>query len=176
MKLKAELELLIFLQVTNHTTNEYFLSKGKEKYWYAHGFDKHLMQCIWYCSAKKVWSLVKWYNNFKCRLSQANYCKQKENCDADEDDDDGDISSDEEALENAETKHHIEEVHVRKNKITGFVGELLSYTPLAVVRKTRAQNQIFPSTISRCLIGGLRKIKRIVCFGRRQQYPTWRQY
>lgn len=111
------------------------------------------------------------------RSSQANYCKQKENRDADDDDDDdNDICSDEEALENAETKHHIEEINVKKNKITGFVGELLSYTPLAVVRKTRAQNRISPSTISRCLIGGLRKIKRIVCFGRRQQYPTWRQY
>lgn len=42
-----------FLQVTNHTTNEYFLSKGEEKYWYAHGLDKYLMPCIWYCSAKK---------------------------------------------------------------------------------------------------------------------------
>jgi hypothetical protein len=99
------------------------------------------------------------------------YCKQTENCDGDDDS----IGSDEEALENAETKHSIEEVHVRKNKFTGFVGELLS-TPLAVVRKTNTQNQIFPSTISKCMIGGFRKIKRIVCFGRRQQYPTWRQY
>ncbi|WJX16278.1 hypothetical protein P8452_06329 [Trifolium repens] len=107
------------------------------------------------------------------RSSQVSYCKQNENCN--DGDDDDSIGSDEEALENGETKHHIEEVHVRKNKFTGFVGELLS-TPLAVVRKTNTQNQIFPSTISKCMIGGFRKIKRIVCFGRRQQYPTWRQY
>ncbi|CAJ2675003.1 uncharacterized protein LOC123915256 [Trifolium pratense] len=119
-------------------------------------------------SKKRVFHMKQ---NRRCKSSQVSYCKQNENCD----DDDNDIGSDEEALENAETKHQIEKLHVRKNKFTGFVGELL-HTPLAVVRKTRTQNQIFPSTISKCLIGGLKKIRRIVSFGRRKQYPTRRQY
>ncbi|XP_004498746.1 uncharacterized protein [Cicer arietinum] len=106
------------------------------------------------------------------RSSQSNDIEQRENCD---DDDDG-IGSDEEASQNEEIKHHIEEKHVGKNKLTGFVGELFAYTPLALVRKTRAQNKINPSTISRCLLGSFRKIRRIVYSGRRQQYSVWKRH
>lgn len=98
-----------------------------------------------------------------------NYREPKENCD-------DDIGSDEEAIRNAKIKHHIEEHVVGKNKLIGFVGELFSYTPLAVLRKTRTTNRISPSMISRCLLGSFRKIRRIVSVGRRRHYLTWRQY
>ncbi|CAK8570013.1 unnamed protein product [Lathyrus sativus] len=120
------------------------------------------------CGVQRKRSKKRVFHLKQHRRSQVNYCKQKGNSD---DADDDSIGSD----ENAEVKEHSKEVHVAKNKITGFVGDLLS-TPLAIVRKTKTQNQIFPSTISRCLLGSFRKIRRIVCFGKRQQYSIWKRY
>ncbi|TKY58132.1 U11/U12 small nuclear ribonucleoprotein 25 kDa protein [Spatholobus suberectus] len=120
------------------------------------------------------------------RSTQVNSDQPKGNCDDDE------ISSDDEAIENAKIKHHHieaaaaaaeeeeeeEEKSVGKNKLVGFVGELFSYTPLAVVRRTRTKSRIWPSTIPRCLLGSFRKIRSIVCFGGKRHYSRrlpWRQ-
>jgi len=99
--------------------------------------------------------------------------QHKGKCDNDE------IGFDDETTDNE--KHDIEEVEeeerVVKNKFAGFVGELFSYTPLAVVRRTTTKNRIWPSTLPRCLLGSFRKIRSIVCFGRRRPYSrrlTWR--
>nr|AFK47791.1 unknown [Lotus japonicus] len=111
----------------------------------------------------------------RSRSSQVNSCEPEENCN------DGEVSSDgEEDQENVKTKHCIgeeeEEEHVGKNKLTGIVGELFSCTPLAVVRKAKSKSRSWSSTIPRCLLGSFRKIRRIVCFGRRRYYSmrlTW---
>ncbi|ESW33197.1 hypothetical protein PHAVU_001G050800 [Phaseolus vulgaris] len=106
------------------------------------------------------------------RSSPVNSHQHKGKCVNDE------IASDDEATDNE--KHDIEEVEeerVVKNKFAGFVGELFSYTPLAVVRRTTTKNRIWPSTIPRCLLGSFRKIRSIVCFGRRRPYSrrlTWK--
>ncbi|BAT82332.1 hypothetical protein VIGAN_03233300 [Vigna angularis var. angularis] len=107
----------------------------------------------------------------RCRSSPVDSYQDKRKSDSDE------IGSDDEATDNE--KHDTEEVEERvvKNKFAGFVGELFSYTPLAVVRRTTTKSRIWPSTIPRCLVGSFRKIKSIVCFGRRRPYSrrlTWR--
>ncbi|CAJ1972074.1 unnamed protein product [Sphenostylis stenocarpa] len=110
----------------------------------------------------------------RCKSSQVDSYQHTGKCDND------DIGSDDDdATDNG--KHHIEEVeeeHVVKNKFAGFVGELFSCTPLAVVRKTTTRSRIWPSTIPRCLVGSFRKISSIVRIGRRRPYSrrlTWRQ-
>ncbi|XP_061376452.1 uncharacterized protein LOC133318462 isoform X2 [Gastrolobium bilobum] len=104
------------------------------------------------------------------RSSQVNSYQPKGNCDDDE------IGcDDDEAIENGNIEHCIkEEERVGKNKLTGFLGDLFSYTPLTVVRKSRTK-RIYSSMIPRCLLSSFRKIRRIVCFGRRRHYP-WRQH
>lgn len=104
-----------------------------------------------------------------------NSCQPKRNCDDDE------IGSEDESAEDAEIKQHVEdkEEHVGKNKFAGFMGELFSYTALAVVRRTRTNSSIWPFTVPRCLLGSLRKIRSIVWFGRRRNYSRrlpWRQH
>ncbi|KAI5393801.1 hypothetical protein KIW84_060783 [Lathyrus oleraceus] len=123
------------------------------------------------CGVQRKRSKKRVFHLKQHRRSQVNYCKQKENSDNADDENDDNIDSD----ENEEVKDHTKAVHVAKNKITGFMGDLLS-TPLAIVRKTKTQNQIFPATISRCLLGSFRKMRRIVCFGKRQQYSIWKRY
>ncbi|KAH1212801.1 hypothetical protein AAZX31_14G112500 [Glycine max] len=102
--------------------------------------------------------------------------------------DDNDIGSDDEATDSGKIKHHIEEEEeeeereeecVGKNKLAGFLGDLFSYTPLAVVRRTRTKSRIWPTTMPKCLLGSLRKIRSIVCFGRRRHYSRrlpWRPH
>ncbi|KAL2318073.1 hypothetical protein Fmac_031949 [Flemingia macrophylla] len=109
------------------------------------------------------------------RSTQVNSYQPKGNCDEDK------IGSDDEATENAKIEHNKDKGHERagKNKFAGFVGELFSYTPLAVVRRTSTKNRIWrPSIIPRCLMGSFRKIRSLVFFGRRRHYSrrlTWRQ-
>lgn len=132
---------------------------------------------IWYISETSSYSSqIDGIINVRCRSSQVNNCEPKENCD---DDDIGSESSDEEVTQNGKIKPHIEEEGVGKSKLTGFIGVVFSYTPLAIVRKTTTKSRILiPSTIPRCLLGSFRKIRRIVCFGRRRHHSwrhTWRQ-
>ncbi|KAH1203554.1 hypothetical protein AAZX31_17G198600 [Glycine max] len=115
------------------------------------------------------------------RSSQVDGYQPKGNCDDDE------IGSDDEATDNGKIKHHIEEEEeeereeecVGKNKLAGFLGELFSYTPLAVVRRTRTKSKIWPTTMPKCLLGSFRKIRSIVCFGRKRHYSRrlpWRPH
>ncbi|RDX64323.1 hypothetical protein CR513_57135, partial [Mucuna pruriens] len=88
------------------------------------------------------------------RATQVNSYQPKENCG------DGEVGSDDEATENKKMEQE-EEEGVGKNKLAGFMGELFSYTPLAVVRRTSTKSRIWPSTIPRCLMGSFRKIRSI---------------
>ncbi|XP_014504400.1 uncharacterized protein LOC106764622 isoform X1 [Vigna radiata var. radiata] len=108
----------------------------------------------------------------RCRSSPVDSYQDKRKSDSDE------IGSDDEATDNEKyDTEEVEEERVVKNKFAGFMGELFSYTPLAVVRRTTTKSRIWPSTIPRCLVGSFRKIRSIVCFGRRRPYSrrlTWR--
>lgn len=110
------------------------------------------------------------------RSTQVNSYQPEGNCNDDE------TGSDDEATKNAKMEHHIEEEkgpkRVGKNKLVGFVGELFSYTPLAVVRRTTTRSRIWPSTIPRRLLGSFRKIRSFVFFGRGRDYSRrlpWRR-
>ncbi|XP_057440261.1 uncharacterized protein LOC130732170 isoform X2 [Lotus japonicus] len=66
-----------------------------------------------------------------------------------------------------------------KSRLTRFFEGLFSHTRQSVVRRAKIEARIWPSVISKGVVSSFRKIRRILCYCRRQCYirrHSWREF
>ncbi|KAJ1415942.1 Ubiquitin-like domain superfamily [Sesbania bispinosa] len=127
------------------------------------------------CSFQKM-RLKKRVVNLKPRRrssSEMNRYQNKEHGDND------DIVLDDIVIDYGKIQHcNVEEYRIGKSRLTDIFGGLFSDTRMAVVRRARIEGRIYLTKISRGIVSSFRKIRRILCYCRRQHYSrrhTWRE-